>query len=334
MTAQITIIGLGQMGGSIGLALAAHSSRLTRLGHDKDPETAHLARKLGAVDSICYNLPAAVQQADIVLLAVPLNEVYDTLKHIAQDLKEGAVVIDTSPAKRQVERWALDVLPPRRYYLGIAAAVQSAYLQQAGGGLQAAHADLFQDAVFFLCPPSGTPAEVADLGMNLARLVGARPIFSDAMEVDGLLATMSTLPHLLTVSLIAVTADQPGWQDARFLAGRSYGAAMAVAFDREDANALCEAALLNRENVVHALDRYLAALTDLRRRIADQDREGLRQLVHQVYQQGHRWLAEPRSAGPASLKSSSASSEEPAGLGQHLRQMVLGRLFDRPLGKQ
>ncbi len=330
MSVHITIIGLGQMGGSIGLALADHTPQVVRLGHDREPEVARLAQKMGAVDRISYNLPAAVEQADVVVLAVPLNQVRDTLTHICADLKEGAVVIDTSPAKRQVESWAMELLPAGRYYLGLAATLRPACWQHIGGGLQAARADLFHEATFLLCLPPGAPSEVADLGVNFAHMLGARPLFSEALEADGILAAMSTLPHLLAVSLMNATVNQPGWQDARHLAGRSYGVIAMAAFDRDDADALCEAALLNHENVVRVLDRYLASLTDLRQRIEEQDRQGLSQRIHWAYEQAHRWLAEQRLPAPQPTDDSLPSSPQASGLGQHLRQMFLGRLFERP----
>ena len=72
MSARITIIGLGQIGSSIGLALKAHNVDVHLLGHDKDPQTAKESQKAGAVDDVKYNLPASVYEANIVILALPL----------------------------------------------------------------------------------------------------------------------------------------------------------------------------------------------------------------------------------------------------------------------
>ncbi|HSQ40138.1 MAG TPA: prephenate dehydrogenase/arogenate dehydrogenase family protein, partial [Anaerolineales bacterium] len=133
MTIQVTIIGLGQMGGSIGLALAAHKEKIQRVGHDKDADAARAAQKAGAVDTVQFNLPASVEQADIVILSLPLNEVRDTLNFIRADLKEGAVVLDISPSRRQAEAWARETLPSGRYYLGLIPAINPARLLETGG---------------------------------------------------------------------------------------------------------------------------------------------------------------------------------------------------------
>ena len=88
MTVQITIIGLGQIGSSIGLALKARNVNVHLMGHDKDPQVAREAQKVGAVDEIKHNLPASVRDAKIVILALPLGGIRETLEVIAPDLQE------------------------------------------------------------------------------------------------------------------------------------------------------------------------------------------------------------------------------------------------------
>jgi prephenate dehydrogenase len=157
MTTNITIIGLGQIGASIGLAFADKKTDVRRVGHDKNPETAKLAQKQGAVDDIKYNLPASVKDAAVVILCLPLDQIRPTLEIIAQDLKEGAVVIDVSPAKRSLANWVKDILPAGRYYVGITPALNPAYLHEFESGVDAAHADLFYGATLLLDTPSRQP---------------------------------------------------------------------------------------------------------------------------------------------------------------------------------
>ena len=66
MTIQITIVGLGQIGGSIGLALSEKQDLLHRVGHDKEHIIAQQAKKMNAVDSVSLNLPNAVENADVI----------------------------------------------------------------------------------------------------------------------------------------------------------------------------------------------------------------------------------------------------------------------------
>jgi len=111
MTVQITIVGLGQIGTSIGLALAGRQELIYRVGHDREIGIARQAEKMGALDKVAINLPAAVSEADIVMLSLPVDQIHDTLAIIKEDLKAGAVVMDTSPTKQAVMNWAAEILP-------------------------------------------------------------------------------------------------------------------------------------------------------------------------------------------------------------------------------
>ena len=111
MAVQITIIGMGQIGTSIGLALAEHKDLVLRVGHDKELRVANHAKQMGALDKVDINIPHAVEEAGIVVLALPLDQVRRTLEVVGQCMKQDAVLIDTSPVKQTVLGWAKELLP-------------------------------------------------------------------------------------------------------------------------------------------------------------------------------------------------------------------------------
>ena len=123
MSVQITIVGLGQIGASVGLALGKNRSDIRRVGHDKDPSVSRKAKKIGAVDDTKFNLPAAVRKTDIVLLSLPVNEIRAALEVIAPDLPEGAVVLDTAPTQTSIAEWAQEILPEGCHYVGLVPAI-------------------------------------------------------------------------------------------------------------------------------------------------------------------------------------------------------------------
>jgi prephenate dehydrogenase len=274
MPVHITLIGLGQIGTSIGLALAEHTALVTRTGHDLDPNVARRAQKLGAFDRVEHNLPAAVRSADLVLLALPLDQVRDTLEVIASELKEGAVVMDTAPAKEAVAGWVKALLPAGRYYIGLSPVLNPAYLQEHDYGIEAARADLFRGGLMGLIAPLDTPAEAMRLATDLTHLLGAAHIFVEAAEIDGLMAATHLLPQLLAAVLANTTIDQPGWSDGRKLAGRAY-AEVTGALLLSEPQALADSTLTNAQNTVRVLDSLLASLQALRADIRDQNRSAL-----------------------------------------------------------
>jgi prephenate dehydrogenase len=147
MSVQITIIGLGQVGSSIGLALAGQKN-IKRIGHDKNYETARAAQKAGAVDEIKINLPASVQAANVVILSIPFSEMHATLEYISQDLQDGAVVVDTAPSKATVTAWINQLIPAGRYYVGLSPAAGAEHLHGIDLGVDSARADLFKNGLF------------------------------------------------------------------------------------------------------------------------------------------------------------------------------------------
>jgi prephenate dehydrogenase len=292
MTVQITIVGLGQIGASIGLALKARNLDVRLLGHDKDAEAAKEAQKIGAVDDVKYNLPASVRDARIVILALPFAGMRETLEVIAQDLQEGSLVIDTAPSKEAISSWAKELLPPGRYYMGLTPAINPAYLHGTEFGVKAARADLFDKGLMAVNAPMGTPEGIFNLSMELVALFGATPLLMDSTEADGIVAAIHVLPQLVSSALLEATIDKPGWQEARKLAGRPYASVTSGSAYHDDVLSLRDAVLENKTNVVRLLNDYLTSLIQLRDEIEDNDRDALEKRLETAAGGRIRWLNE------------------------------------------
>jgi prephenate dehydrogenase len=275
MTVQITIVGLGQIGASIGLALAGRQELIYRVGHDRDVGVARQAEKIGALDKMAVNLLAAVREADIVMLALPADQIRETLNLIREDLKAGSVVMDTSPAKQAVTNWAAEFIPAECCYIGLAPAINVRYLHEVETGINAAHADLFHNSLIGITASPKTPSEAIKLAADLVKLLGAIPLFADLLELDGLVAKTHILPQLLATALLDATLDQPGWVEARKLAGKSYAQATAPILIPTQASSLQATAMLNQVNILRLLDELVASLQVLRAEIAGDDSVGL-----------------------------------------------------------
>lgn len=322
MSEQITIVGLGQIGSSIGMALKAHQVNLRRVGHDKDPRIARESQNAGAVDDVKYNLPASVRDAKLVILALPLAAVHETLQVIAPDLQEGTLVLDTAPAKARVAAWAQELLPPGRFYVGLTPAINPGYLHETETGVKAAHADLFERGLMVINAPSGTPGNVFNLAMELVNLLGARPLLMDTLEADGIFSSMHLLPQLAAAALLNTTVDQPGWHEARKLGGRPYATVSGGAAYHDDAPSLGQSALHSREHMVRVLDAYIDSLIELREDIEANDREALTRRLEAARKSHDRWLDE-RTAGEW-LQGGQGQAVDAPSFGQRLSQMFLG----------
>ena len=324
MSVQITIVGLGQIGSSIGLALKAHGVDAHRVGHDKDPQAAKDSQQAGAVDDVKYNLPASVREAKIVILALPLAAVRETLEVIVPDLQEGTIILDTAPAKTTVAAWAKELLPQGRFYVGLTPAINPEYLHGTDFGVKAARVDLFERGLMVVNAPPGTPGNVFNLVMEFVNLLGAMPLLMDTTEADGLFSAMHVLPQLAAAALLDTTVDQPGWQEARKLAGRPYATVTAGAAYHDDVLSLGTSALENRENVVRLLNAYISSLIRLRDEIDTSDRAALTDRLEDAWQGRIRWLDERAAA--EWLKGEGQPIDAPS-FGDRVNQMLFGSLM-------
>lgn len=290
MAVQLTIVGLGQIGTSVGLALAEEGDRIYRMGHDRELGAARRAEKLGALDKVSINLLSAVEDADLVLLALPVDQIRETLDAFKDDLKPAAVVMDTGPVKQTVSSWAAELLPKERYYVGLTPVLNPIYLHDIDSGAEAAHPDLFRDGLMGIISPPGTPSEAIKLAADLTRLLGATPLFADPLEMDGLVAATHILPQLMAAGLLNSTVDQPGWQEGRKIAGRSYADVTAPVMFPSEPSTLSTAAMLNKDNVIRVLDGAVAAINAIRSDLSNEDVKTLEERLNRAREGRKVWL--------------------------------------------
>jgi prephenate dehydrogenase len=326
MTVQITIIGLGQIGSSMGLALKANKVDVHIVGHDKEPQTAKEAQKLGAVDDIKYNLPASIRDARVVILALPLSGIRDTLEIIVPDLQEGTVIMDTAPSKATVAAWAKELLPEGRHYIGLSPAISPDYLNGTDYGVSSARADLFRNGLFLVNANPGTPGEAVNLATDLIGLLGAQALISDPVEADGLLAYTHILPQLVSAALLDATVHQPGWLDARKLAARPYANATAGIGPHDEMNSLSEMTLANRESIVRVIDTLTVSLHQLRDAISDGDDKALQEFLDGALKAREQWIQDRIRADWTKNEQTQAKVES---FGERMNHMFLGRFGER-----
>ena len=332
MAGQISIIGLGQIGGSVGMALKDANSSLRRVGFDKDAAVLNAAASLGAVDQSVRRLPDAVRDADIVLLALPLGEISEILRYVKPYLKENAVVMDTAPVKSALVRKMKDELPEGRYYVGLVPAVTAAALVTPETGLKAARPDLFRRTVMMVDVPSGMPAEVEQLAINFVKLLGAKPLIADLAESDGIMTSTHIVPQLVAAALLSSTVDQPGWSDGRKVAGRPFADVTGGLAYHDDPASLKAAVLGSPQAAVHALDVVIASLRGMRDDIEKKDEQSVGERLQDAFDARERWLND-RSA--AEWLSEGGEAPDLPKLGEQMMQTFFGEsLVNRIKGKK
>lgn len=189
---RVALIGLGQIGGSIGLALGRPGG-WHRIGWDRDKRVLQRARTANAIDAAASSLKAALAGAELVVLATPVDTLPALIERASRALRRGAVLLDTGSTRGAVQR-ALERAAER----GVRAVGGHPLAGTEGHGFAAARADLFQRTTFVLVP---TRRGIPPIVRTFVRALGARPIQARAERHDAALARTSHLPYLLACAL-------------------------------------------------------------------------------------------------------------------------------------
>ena len=178
----ITIIGLGLTGASIGLGLQRTPGNFEIVGHDKNPEVAQQARRLGAVQRVEWNLYNACAGAELIVLAVPLSELQALFTLLSQELKPSTLVFTLVGVMQPALALAAQHLAEHRHFV-----VGHPIITGIGGAL-AARADLLAEATFCLASGPQTEPGTIQLASDFVERLGAQPLFVDVQEHDGMIA--------------------------------------------------------------------------------------------------------------------------------------------------
>lgn len=283
---RITIVGLGLIGSSIGLALQQAAVASEVVGHDKEPSVGNQAKKRGAVERTSWNLVSACEESDLIILATPLDGIEPTLQAIGPYLRPGCVVMDTASVKEPVLAWADETLPDHVHFVGGNPVIVGTV--DGPGGTEAARADLFQKGLFCLVPSTRADPAAVKLTADLVAILGARPLFLDPAEHDGLLAAVEHLPVVLALTLLETTIYQPAWRELRKVAGASFETSTELAsIDPAGFSELC---LTNRENILRWIDSFATTLASFRQSLVEGQPEEIAARLERARDERFKWL--------------------------------------------
>lgn len=322
MKSRVTIVGLGLIGGSIGLALKNSKAEIEIVGHDKNSSVAGRALKRGAVDKTDWNLIGACDGAGLIILALPLDGIKETLAALKQYVQPGVILTDTAATKAAVLEWAKD-LPPGVHFVGGHPVLKPNYIVN-GRGIDAADAKLLQGATYCLTPSPNAAAAALDVLTNFAGLLGAKPYFIDAAEHDGLSASVEQFPALLATALAAVTMQNPAWRELGKLA--SQGLRTMTESVPSDSKTAREQFLAHRTDLVRLIDALTATLKELRDLCQREDAAALEALVESINEKRAQWLG-------GQLDAADSSGVDLSSIQNSTARLFLGGLAERPKRK-
>ncbi|MBI3943841.1 MAG: prephenate dehydrogenase/arogenate dehydrogenase family protein [Chloroflexi bacterium] len=289
---KITIIGMGFVGTSLGLALQKHKTNFEVVGHDKRSDAHNRARKMGAIDKAEWNLISAVSDADLVILALPPGAVIETMDLISTSLKPDCVVTDTASVKQPILEAAEKHLPDNVHFIGGNPIIGRPPLPGRDielPGSDAASAEVLEGAQYCLVPSVQASPDAVKLMFDLVQTLGATPFVMDATEHDGLQAAVNHLPWLLSSILLETASRSPATQEMRRLISNNFlQVTRPSAFDSAEIRDIC---LKNQQNLLRWLDETSRSLEKVRATIATGDSETLGKYFNSLQDTRIKWQA-------------------------------------------
>ncbi len=275
---QVTIIGTGLLGASLGLALKKQGLAQRIVGVGRNAATVERARARGAVDVAAADVAEACREAELVVLATPLSS-FEQLFHALSAVEQPDwIITDVGSTKSSVCGLARRYLKYPKRFVGSHPMAGSE--QQ---GPDAACADLFAGKPCVITPEPDTDPAALERVSRLWTDLGMRVLRMSAADHDAAVARISHLPHLLAVLLVHL-ADRGGALEVA-----STGFADTTRIASGDPHLWADVFLHNRDAVLATIDALTADLTTARHLIAAADPAVLTDWLAQAKQARDAW---------------------------------------------
>ncbi|MTI62551.1 prephenate dehydrogenase/arogenate dehydrogenase family protein [Methylophaga sp.] len=265
MINRLAIIGVGLIGGSLSLALKNKGAVNEVVGYARSEAARNQALDLGIIDRAAGSLAEAVDNADMIFVAVPMGAMAEVFEGIAEHLNPEAIITDGGSAKSQVVEAARQALGGkfRQFVPGhpIAGTEKS--------GPSAAFAELYQAHRIVLTPVAETDSAATAKVKAMWQLTGAEVFEMDVAHHDTVLAATSHLPHVLAFNLVGMLAERDDCDEVlRYAAGGFRDFSRIASSDAVMWRDIC---LGNREAILALLEQYHQGMNRIEKAIRDGD---------------------------------------------------------------
>ncbi|MBD3264904.1 MAG: prephenate dehydrogenase/arogenate dehydrogenase family protein [Candidatus Omnitrophica bacterium] len=265
---KVGIFGIGFMGGSFALVLKDRFPRIRICGYARNKKSYEKIKKLKLTDEVTRKVDKVVRDADIIVLALPVEVNIEYLGRIKPYLKKGCVVFDLGSSKQLIEKEASKIIPSGVFFVGCHPLCGSEK-----SGAEFSRKDLYRGE---MCIITSSPAKAAVKKIkNLWNVLGSKTVFMKAEVHDRILSKVSHLPHAVSFVLTSYVDDR----FVKFSAGSFRDLTRISA---SSASLWAEIFLSNRSNLIKDIEGFRDALGELKSILSKGDKEGLLNFIKKV----------------------------------------------------
>ena len=284
---KITIVGVGLLGGSLGLAIRRHRLAAEIAGFVRHAARVKDCERAGAVDYAVTDLLAAVSNADLVILCTPLAQMRALAEQFLPALKRGALVTDVGSVKAGAVRELESLIA------GAGAHVVGSH-PMAGGektGVLAARADLFEQAACILTPTKKSKPTAVRRLEHFWKALGARTLRLPPAEHDRLVSDSSHLPHVVAATLAGLVLDPRQPRAQAGLCASGFRDTTRVASGSPEM--WRDIALANRKNLSRSVGAFMAELKRFQGALRRGDARSIEKIFATAKRRRDQWQALP-----------------------------------------
>jgi len=267
---RLAVLGLGLLGGSVAWAARERGVAREVVGCGRHGESLRSALAKGLVDRIALDPAAAVEGADLVVLATPVGAMAERLRAASPGLRAGALVTDVGSVKAPLAETLPGLLPPGVAYVG-AHPMAGSHER----GADHARPDLFEGAVCVVAETRSAPAAALARVESFWRALGARTVRRDPAAHDREVAWMSHVPHAVAFAFAGALGEAP--DGAREVAGPGFRDFTRIA--RSDPELWAEILVANGKALAGPLARVGERLSELARAVEAGDADAVARLL-------------------------------------------------------
>ncbi|HEV3204031.1 MAG TPA: prephenate dehydrogenase/arogenate dehydrogenase family protein [Gemmataceae bacterium] len=263
----LTIVGVGLIGGSIGLAAKRCGLANRILGTSRTQEGLDKATALGIIDEGVLDIEKAVRQAEMAVFCTPVDRIEEQVLNAGQGCSPETVLTDTGSTKAQIVKGVQGRLPQ-----GVAFVGSHPLTGSEKQGPEYAHADLFKGKLTIVTQTPATAAEALKKVTAFWNELGSRVRVMDPEEHDKAVAVTSHFPHLVAAALTGILPS-----DLHELAASGFRDSTRIAAG--DPALWTPILMLNRTTVLEALNEFGRNCGRYRKVLETRDWDGLHALL-------------------------------------------------------
>lgn len=263
---KVVIIGTGLIGASLGLDLKKKHLAGQIIGLSRRKKNAAFAKKIGAIDRVATSLDA-VANADLVILATPVDSIIDLGLKISKKIKKDCIVIDVGSSKENIVAKLSRVIAN---FIGCHPLAGSEKK-----GVANFHAGIFNGSICVITPNAKTSNYALNKIKLLWRKLGSQIVMLTPKKHDQILAFTSHLPHAIAFSLINAVGD-------KFLSLSSGGLKDSTRIASSDPDLWCQIFLSNRDNLLAAISSFQTELDALKLALRNKNQKHLTNILGQA----------------------------------------------------